>query len=132
MKNKNAEQKSKFKKTLGVYLIFIFILCITCIIYALLIRSGKAQSSGKTFNIVTFILGIIDFLVLGLLTGIVAKKNGLVEGLIAALIIILLALIVNLFAHIPLDTRFFLKGLTYILASALGGVVGVNIAARKH
>ena len=85
----------------------------------------------KQFNTTTFIIGIICFLLLGLLSGNLAQKNGLLEGLIAALIIILITLIINLFAKVDFNFRTFLKCVTYLTASSLGGVVGVNFKPIK-
>lgn len=123
--------RKSFKKAFFVYLIFLFILSLFTIIYALLIYNGKIDSDMKKFNTVTFILGIIAFLLLGLVSGNIAQKNGLLEGLISALIIVLITLIINLFARVDFDFRTFLKCVTYLTSSSLGGVIGVNFKPIK-
>jgi len=120
-----------FKKAFFIYLIFLIILTLFTVIYALLIHTGKIDSDMKKFNTTTFILGLISFLILGLISGNIAQKNGLLEGLVSALIIILLTLIVNLFAKVEFDFRTFLKCVTYLASSSLGGVIGVNFRPIK-
>lgn len=120
-----------FKKAFFIYLIFLIILSLFTIVYATMILKGKINSDMKNFNNVTFILGIIAFLLLGLISGNIAQKNGLLEGLISALIIILIALLINLFARVDFNFRTFLKCVTYLTASSLGGVIGVNFKPIK-
>ena len=115
-----------FKKLFYIYLIFLVILSILTIIYSLLIYYGKVNSDMKQFNTWTFIIGVICFFVLGLISANVAQKNGLLEGLVAALIIILIALLINLFVHVQFSFRTFIKCVTYLVSSSLGGVIGVN------
>lgn len=118
--------KSKLKVKLFVYLCFFLILSIFAAIYALLIYLNKANSQAPSFNTFTFILGVAVFLILGILAGNTAQKNGLLEGLIAAAFIITIALIINFFIHVPFVARSFVKTASYLTASALGGIIGVN------
>lgn len=120
------KMKYKIKRKIFVYFIFILILTIFSSIYALLIFLNKANSHLSSFNTITFIMGVIAFLVLGFLAGNSARKNGLLEGLTAALFIILVALIINFFVHVPFVTRSFVKTVSYLTSAALGGIVGVN------
>lgn len=118
--------KTAFKKAFFVYLFFLIILSLFTIIYALLIYFGKVDSNMKSFNTGTFIVGIVCFFILGLISGNIAQKNGLLEGLVSALFIILLTLIINLFVKVSFEFRTFLKCVTFLLSSSLGGVIGVN------
>lgn len=118
--------KSIIKRKLFAYLCFIFILTIFSCIYALLIFLNKANSQINSFNTITFIMGVIAFLLLGFFAGNVAQKNGLLEGLIAALVIILITLIINFFVHVPFIARNFVKTVSYLTAASLGGIIGVN------
>ncbi|MDD3999897.1 MAG: TIGR04086 family membrane protein [Bacilli bacterium] len=118
--------KTKIKRKLFVYACFILILAIFSSIYALLIYLGKANSEISSFNTITFISGIIIFFLLGILAGNAAQKNGLLEGLIAAAFIILLTLIINFFVHVPFVSKSFIKTASYLTASSLGGILGVN------
>jgi len=118
--------KTAFKKAFYVYLFFLIILSIFSIIYALLIYFGKINSNMKNFNTSTFIIGIICFFLLGLISGNIAQKNGLLEGIVSALFIILITLIINLFVKVDFNFRTFVKVVTYLVSSSLGGVIGVN------
>lgn len=118
--------KTAFKKAFFVYLFFLIILSVFTIIYALLIYYGKVDSNMKSFNTGTFIVGIVCFFLLGLISGNIAQKNGLLEGLVSALFIILLSLIINLFVKVSFDFRTFVKCVIFLLSSSLGGVIGVN------
>lgn len=115
------------KSRLLVYLLFVIIMSLFCGIYALLIYFGKVKSSETSINIVTFIIGIISFMILGLLSGMVAKKNGLIEGMLAALIILLIALLTNLIFKVPFVGKNFIKMATYVISSSVGGIIGVNL-----
>lgn len=118
--------KTKIKRKLFVYFCFIFILAFFSSIYALLIYLGKADSKISSFNTITFIAGVILFLILGILAGNTAQKNGLLEGLIAAAFIILVTLVINFFVHVPFVGKSFVKTASYLTASSLGGIIGVN------
>jgi putative membrane protein (TIGR04086 family) len=71
-------------------------------------------------------MGVLAFFILGFLAGNTAQKNGLLEGLIAASIIILITLVINFFVQVPFIARSFIKTVAYLSAAALGGILGVN------
>ncbi|MGB7530347.1 MAG: TIGR04086 family membrane protein, partial [Bacilli bacterium] len=83
-------------------------------------------SKASSFNTTTFIAGIVLFFILGIAAGNTAQKNGLLEGLIAATFIILVTLIINFFVHVPFVAKNFVKIASYLTASSLGGIIGVN------
>lgn len=118
---------NSIKSRLLAYLLFVIIMGLFSGIYALLIFYGKVKVSENSINIVTFIIGIISFMILGLLSGMVAKKNGLIEGMIAALIILLIALLSNLIFQVPFVGKNFIKMATYVVSSSIGGIIGVNL-----
>ena len=118
---------TQIKSKLFTYLLFIIIMSLFCGIYSLLIYYGKVNSDENTINIVTFIIGVISFMILGLLSGIVARKNGLIEGMLAALIILLIVLLLNLIFQVPFVGKNFIKMATYIISSSVGGIIGVNL-----
>lgn len=118
---------NSIKSRLLAYLLFVIIMSLFSGIYALLIFYGKVKVSENSINIVTFIIGIISFMILGLLSGMVAKKNGLIEGMIAALIILLIALLSNLIFQVPFVGKNFIKMATYVVSSSIGGIIGVNL-----
>ena len=123
--------KCFLKKQLIIYGTFMIILSIIAVIYTLLLYYQKIDTSIRSYNIITFIIGVISFFILGIISGIVANKNGLLEGLIAALMIILITLIINLFLKINFHHNNFVKMGSYLLSSCLGGVIGVNIGHKQ-
>ena len=118
--------RKTFKKLFYLYLLFLIILSLFTIVYSLLIYYGKVSSDMKHFNTWTFIIGIICFFILGLVSANLAQKNGLLEGLVSALVIVLLTLLINLIVQVPFSFRTFIKCVTYLVSSSLGGVIGVN------
>lgn len=71
------------------------------------------------------------FFILGLISGIVSKKNGLLEGFLSSIIIIAIALLINLIIKIELEPIYFIKIFSFLLSSMSGGIIGVNIISKK-
>lgn len=124
-------ENKKIYQFVFVYLIFTIILTICAFIYALLLNKQIISTSTTSFNRITFILGIILFFILGILSGVTAKKNGLIEGLFSALIIISIVLLLNLIFKIHIEAKFFIKAASYLLSSMAGGIIGVNKCTKK-
>lgn len=126
-----TKEKKKIYKFLFVYIIFTIILTLLAFIYASLLNKDILSTTNPSFKNITFIIGIILFFVLGLMNGIVAKKNGLIEGLFSALIILSIVLLINLIIKIDIKPIFFLKIGSYLLSSMAGGIIGVNIINKN-
>ena len=123
--------KNKIFKFLFIYLIFVIILTILSFIYAILLKKEILPSSYPSFKNITFVLGLIMFFILGLISGIVSKKNGLLEGFLSSIIIIAIALLINLIIRIELKPIYFIKIFSFLLSSMSGGIIGVNIISKK-
>lgn len=123
--------KNKIFKFLFIYLIFVIILTILSFIYAILLKKEILPSSYPSFKNITFVLGLIMFFILGLISGIVSKKNGLLEGFLSSIIIIAIALLINLIIKIELKPIYFVKIFSFLLSSMSGGIIGVNIISKK-
>lgn len=126
------KEKNKIYKFVIVYLIFTIILTIIAFIYAILLNNGILSTSSPSFKNLTFVVGIILFFILGLISGIVAKKNGLIEGLFSSLLILSIALLVNLIIKVEVKPLFFVKIATYLISSMAGGILGVNWSIKKN
>lgn len=126
-----TKEKKKIYQFILVYFLFTIILTFIAFIYAILLKNKILSSTMPAFNNITFIIGVILFFILGLLTGIVAKKNGLLEGLLSALIILSIVLLINLIIKIEIKPFFFIKIGSYLLSSMAGGIVGVNIVSKN-
>lgn len=118
--------KNTIKQKLIVYFFFSLILAIFVGIYSFLIYTKKISSDRKTFNTYSFVIGVFMFLILGIVSGNIAQKNGLLEGMTAALVIILISLIINFFADVPFINKNFIKTVTYLISASAGGIIGVN------
>jgi len=130
-KRNNDKEMKKIYKFLFVYLIFTIILTSFAFIYALLLHKGIFSTANNSFKTITFVFGIIMFFILGLLSGIVAKKNGLIEGLFSSLIILAIVLLLNLIIKIEIKPMFFIKLGSFILSSMAGGIIGVNLVNKN-
>lgn len=126
------KEKNKIYKFVIVYLIFTIILTVIAFIYAILLNNGILSTSSPAFTNITFVVGIILFFILGLISGIVAKKNGLIEGLFSSLLILSIALLVNLIIKIEIKPLFFVKIAAYLISSMAGGILGVNWGSKKN
>lgn len=125
------KEKNKIYKFVIVYLIFTIILTAIAFIYAILLSKGILSTSTPAFTNITFVVGIILFFILGLVSGIVAKKNGLIEGLFSSLLILSIALLVNLIIKVDIKPLFFVKIAAYLISSMAGGILGVNWISKN-
>lgn len=126
-----TKEKNKIYKFLFTYLIFTIILTIITFTYAILINNEIITLSYNSFKNITFILGLFIFFVLGLTSGIIAKKNGLVEGLLASLIVLGISILLNLILKIEIQPMYFLKVISYLICSMAGGIIGVNLVNKN-
>lgn len=120
------------KNKLTIFFLFIIILSVFSLVYSLLIYYNKLKIDNNSFKIISFIIGIVSFLILGFISGIICKENGLINGLLNALIVILLSLLVNFFINNNFNISNFIKISAYLISSSVGGIIGVNILPKKH
>lgn len=119
-----------FKNKALSYFIFIIILAITIIIYTSLLYFGVISSNDNTIKPVSFIMGLILFLILGLISGFKEKKNGWLVGFSSSLFLILIVIFINIITK-NLTVMSLIKYLAYVIASMLGGIISVNILTKK-
>ena len=63
----------------------------------------------------------------------ISRKNGLLFGFLAALLLFLLMLLVSVAAiQEPLTQQSLLRGLLMVIAGAIGGVIGVNKKSKRR
>ncbi len=122
--------KTSLLKRIILPLLFFLILSIFCFIYALIIKNNNY--SENSIRLITFIIGMISFLIYGILTGLMYKKNGLIEGLLNATIVILISLIVNLFTKNAFEFTNIIKIIAYLVICSIGSIIGVNIIMKKQ
>lgn len=121
----------KFLKNKALsYFIFIIILAITIIIYTSLLYFGVISSNDNTVKTVSFVMGLILFLILGLISGLKEKKSGWLAGFTSSLFLVLIVIFVNIISK-NLTVMSLIKYLAYVISSMLGGIIGVNIITKK-
>lgn len=121
----------KFLKNKALsYFIFIIILAITIIIYTSLLYFGVISSNDNTVKIVSFVIGLTLFLILGLISGLKEKKSGWLAGFTSSLFLILIVIFINIISK-NLTVMSLIKYLAYVISSMLGGIIGVNIISKK-
>ena len=87
----------KFLKNKALsYFIFIIILAITIIIYTSLLYFGVISSNDNTVKTVSFVMGLVLFLILGLISGLKEKKSGWLAGCTSSLFLVLIVIFINI------------------------------------
>lgn len=108
-----------FLKEISLYLVF---LCILVIICSLLNLIGVNET---ITNLLLFLFNSIMFIILGIKTGKLAKKNGYLNGIKNGSILVLILFIINIFIkNFSIST--FLYYVILLLCSAFGGMIGIN------
>lgn len=121
----------KFLKNKALsYFIFIIILAITIIIYTSLLYFGVISSNDNTVKTVSFVMGLVLFLILGLISGLKEKKSGWLAGFTSSLFLVLIVIFINMISK-NLTVMSLIKYLAYVISSMLGGIIGVNIITKK-
>lgn len=123
--------KNKLLKFVFIYLIFTIILTIFAFIYAILINNDTISLTNNSFRNISFIIGLLLFFILGLISGFVAKKNGLVEGLLSSLIVLAISMLLNLILKIQIQPLYFVKIISYLICAMAGGIIGVNLVNKN-
>lgn len=124
--------KSLTLKKLICYLIFIFIVCLSLGIYALLLYKNKASNNEKTLYIYSYIIGGVLFFILGLLKGLVIKNNGLLEGLLSGVFVMFIILLINFIINKSFTYFNLIKIVAYLVLATVGGIIGVNLRKKEN
>lgn len=111
-------------------LFFIIILSITSLVYTILLYFNVVSTDKNTIKITCYIIGLLLFLLLGIISTIKENKNGWLKGLSSSIFILLIALIINLCTH-SFYFSLIIKYFSYILTSCIGGIIGINIKKNK-
>lgn len=112
-------------------LLFLIILLVTTVFYTLLLYNGAIDASESALNIATFIMGILIFFLTGLISGVKEQEKGWLAGGTTASLIIVIVIIIKLITHQFHGWFEIVKILTYLFASIVGGMLGVNLTFLK-
>lgn len=119
--------KNKLKELLFISIIFL----ITMLIYTILIYFQILKLENSTLRTTIYITGLVLFLIFGIISGIIEKKNGWLSGITSATLIIILTFIINLISKNKIDIYYLVKIITFLLSSTLGGMIGVNLTKNN-
>ena len=72
----------------------------------------------------------INFLI-GLISGIVEKKYGIISNFITGLILLIIIIVIKLLSKSTLEGTDWLKYGIYLITISLGGMIGVQLDTRK-
>ena len=112
-------------------LLFIIILSILMVIYTTFIMINLIPNEQTLNRTILFILGMLIFFILGIISGNKEKKNGWLSGLSSSLLIILLSIIIGLFTKTNITIFLIGKYVCYMFCSIIGGILGVNLSFKK-
>ena len=112
-------------------LFFTIIMFIFMVIYTSLILFEIVPNNNYIIRTITFIMGLILFFILGLISGKKEKKNGWLSGILSSLIIIAFNFILILFTKTNITLSLLVKYLCYILTAMTGGMIGVNLQKKR-
>lgn len=117
----------KFLRNKAVtFLIFSIILVITLVVYTIFLYTGILQSNAEKMKTVTFIIGIILFFLLGLLSGQKEQSKGWLAGCSSGFTLLFLVIIFKLTSGGFTTWFIIVKYISYLFASILGGILGVQ------
>lgn len=114
----------KIKELLLSLIIFIPIV----VIYTLLAYFQKININNSSFTLSTYLIMLGYFLIVGLLTGLIEKRKGIINGLINGVIIILIGFLLAIITHASFSIMSFVKYASYLLICIIGSIIGVNLS----
>lgn len=114
-------------KPMKIYFIFILLLIISSLIYGILIKKEMVKTDSSSISKYSFLIGISMFFILGFMGGNNKQKRGLITGFLYGFFVIALLFLVRFLGFDNLNKAIISKSLIYLLASSLGGIIGVNL-----
>ncbi len=114
-------------KPVKIYFLFFLCLFITSLIYLILLKKGIFVYNDKNLIKHTFIIGILNFFILGIFAGNNKQNKGLFFGFIYGFIFLIILGLINFLNNDLLTKNFIVKSILYLISSSIGGIIGVNI-----
>ncbi|XMB87245.1 TIGR04086 family membrane protein [Mycoplasmatota bacterium WC44] len=119
----------KIKENLIIIGLFAFLVLITSIVYTFTIYGNAASMT--SINNTILILSVVIFMLFGMIVGHMKSKNGLRNGFIYSLVIVVILFLFSFLGNDEFSFRQIIKYLILLLSSSFGGAVGVNIPKKK-
>ena len=115
------------KHTIKILVIFSIIVICTTLIYTLLLYNNIIPNNNSNINLYSFVIGIVLFMILGLISSTNASKKGWLIGLLYGLLVVSVVVIIKTFSNDPINLLSIAKYIIYLLSSCLGGIIGINL-----
>ena len=115
--------KNIFKSILFFYIITVII----SLIYTFLLYNNIIPNNNSNIKLYSFIIGIILFMILGIISSTRANKKGWLVGLLNGMIVIIISIITKSLQNIHIDILYLAKLFIYLMSAILGGMIGINI-----
>ena len=113
-----------------VFLITLFILTLTSIIYTILLYKGIINTNSDAIYRTSFIIGAVIFFIYGILSGLLENKKVLLSTLVSTFIILIVIVIIkNLTNDIFYNTNY-IKYTIYLIMSLLGSLISISIKKK--
>lgn len=113
-----------------VFLITLFILAITSIIYTILLYNGIVNANTDTIYRTSFIIGAIIFFIYGILSGIVEQKKVLLSTLLSTSLILVIIIIIKNLSMDEFSATNYIKYAVYLVMSLLGSLISLSIKKK--
>jgi putative membrane protein (TIGR04086 family) len=109
------------------------VFCMIGLIACALVFMGAKSIPYQMIQQIVLVICGLGALLSGYLCVRISRKNGLLFGFLAALLLFLLMLLVSAAAiQEPLTQQSLLRGLLMVIAGAIGGVIGVNKKSKRR
>lgn len=109
------------------------VFCMIGLIACALVFMGAKSIPYQMIQQIVLVICGLGALLSGYLCVRISRKNGLLFGFLAALLLFLLMLLVSVAAiQEPLTQQSLLRGLLMVIAGAIGGVIGVNKKSKRR
>ena len=102
-----------------------------CHFYFYLYYNCKIEAKTNDIYRFSIIIGAISFFLIGLISGIVEKKYGIISNFITGLILLIIIIVIKLLSKSTLEGTDWLKYGIYLITISLGGMIGVQLDTRK-
>ena len=100
-------------------------------IFTFIVYNGKIEAKANDIYRFSIIIGAISFFLIGLISGIVEKKYGIISNFITGLILLIIIIVIKLLSKSTLEGTDWLKYGIYLITISLGGMIGVQLDTRK-
>lgn len=119
------------KKFLKAFLIYGLIILLFGLIYTILIYFNKINLEDNEIKYTSLGIGILLFFLLGIISGLMFQEKGFLTGAMLSTIFIIILVFIRIIKDDTFSLFFLIKYVLYIIFSAIGGSIMVNVKKRS-